>query len=221
MTLDTPSLKRLQELEDQLSSLKKERDQLKKELTNERQVVIDENQELIDEINAALKPHQLSIVIDDALGICLMKEQYVNARSLTLSLEPSGLKQALDIIERHVKFIIAIDDKFPLYRHCSSFMLDLSHDLLKFTLLRDKNSKVHFTYDTASETVSAYAITTYQHGCFVKSIDNVTLQICTTNLDTVNYTLKSQTYTETLDRIKNLYDQVVSDMSKAEAQLAF
>lgn len=220
MTLDTPSIQRLRELEDQLSSLKQERDQLKKELTNERQVVIDENQELIDEINAALKPHQLSIVIDDALGICLMKKQYVNARSLTLSLEPSGLKQALDIIERHIKFIIAIDDKFPLYRHCSSFTLDLSHDLLKFTLLRDENSKVHFVYDTASEIVSAYAITTYQCGCFVKSIGNVTLQICTTKLETVNYTLKTQTYTDTLDRIANLYDQVVSDMSEAEAQLS-
>lgn len=221
MTLDTPSLKRLQELEDQLSSLKQEREQLKKELTNERQVVIDENQELIDEINAALKPYQLSIVIDDQLGICLMAEKHADTRILTRSLEPSGLKQALDIIERHIKFIIAIDDKFPLHRYYSLFTLDLSHDLLKFTLLRGEDRKVHFTYDSGSETVSAYAITTYKRGCFVKSIGNVTLQICTTNLDTVNYTLKSQTYTETLDRIKNLYDQVVSDMSKAEAQLSF
>ena len=221
MTLDTPSIQRLHELEDQLSSLKKERDQLKKELTDERQVVIDENQELIDEINAALKPYQLSIVIDDQLGICLMTDKHADTRILTRSLEPSGLKQALDIIERHIKFIIVIDDKFPLYKHCSSFTLDLSHNLLKFTLLRDKNSKVHFTYDTASETVSAYAIATYQRGCVVKSIGNVTLQICTTKLETVNYTLKTQTYTDTLDRIANLYDQVVSDMSEAEAQLAF
>lgn len=220
MTLDTPSLKRLQELEDQLSSLKQEREQLKKELTNERQVVIDENQELIDEINAALKPYQLSIVIDYQLGICLMTEKHADTRILTRSLEPSGLKQALDIIERHIKFIIAIDDKFPLHRYYSLFTLDLSHDLLKFTLLRDEDRKVHFTYDSGSETVSAYAISTYKRGCFVKSIGNVTLQICTTNLDTVNYTLKSQTYTETLDRIKNLYDQVVNDMSKAEARLS-
>lgn len=221
MTLDTPSIQRLRELEDQLSSLKQEREQLKKELTDERQVAIDENKELINEINAVLESHQLSIVIDDSLGICLMKEKYAKARSLTRSLEPSGLKQALDIIDRHVKFIIAIDSKFALYRHCSSFTLDLSHDCLKFTLLRDEYSKVHFTYDSASEIVSAYAITTRQRGCFVKPIGNVTLQICTTNLDPVNYTLKSQTYTEALDRIKNLYDQVVSDMSKAEAQLAF
>ena len=221
MTLDTPSLKRLQELEDQLSSLQQERDQLKKELTDERQVAIDENQELIDEINAALKPYQLSIVIDNQLGICLMTEKHADARSLTRSLEPSGLKQALDIIERHIKFIIAIDDKFPLYRHCSSFTLDLSHNLLKFTLLRDEDRKVHFTYDSGSETVSAYSISTYKHGCFVKSIGNVTLQICTTNLDPVDYTLKSQTYTETIERIKNLYDQVVSDMSQAEAKLSF
>ena len=221
MTHDSNSIEQLTELKELIAQYQTEHDRLKKELTDERQVAIDENKELINEINAVLESHQLSIVIDDSLGICLMKEKYANARSLTRSLEPSGLKQALDIIDRHVKFIIAIDSKFALYRHCSSFTLDLSHDCLKFTLLRDEYSKVHFTYDSASEIVSAYAITTRQRGCFVKPISNVTLQICTTNLDPVNYTLKSQTYTEALDRIKNLYDQVVSDMSKAEAQLAF
>ena len=221
MTHDSNSIERLTELKELIAQYQTEHDRLKKELTDERQVAIDENKELINEINAVLESHQLSIVIDDSLGICLMKEKYAKARSLTRSLEPSGLKQALDIIDRHVKFIIAIDSKFALYRHCSSFTLDLSHDCLKFTLLRDEYSKVHFTYDSASEIVSAYAITTRQRGCFVKPIGNVTLQICTTNLDPVNYTLKSQTYTEALDRIKNLYDQVVSDMSKAEAQLAF
>ena len=36
MTLDTPSLKRLQELEDQLSSLQQERDQLKPRIEAEQ-----------------------------------------------------------------------------------------------------------------------------------------------------------------------------------------
>ena len=92
MTLDTPSIQRLRELEDQLSSLKQERDQLKKELTNERQVVIDENQELIDEINAALKTHQLSIVIDDQLGICLMKKTVCQCSKLDTITRTIGLK---------------------------------------------------------------------------------------------------------------------------------
>lgn len=221
MTLDTPSIQRLRELEDQLSSLQQERDQLKQQIEADKTQAIQNVQPLLEKINNSLKLHGLSVVISGNLGIYLTHQHDLDNKFILCYVEYDELEKALNIIERHIKFIIAIDDKFPLYRHCSSFTLDLSHNLLKFTLLRSEDRKVHFTYDSGSETVSAYAITTYKRGCFVKSIGNVTLQICTTNLDTVNYTLKSQTYTETLDRIKNLYDQVVSDMSKAEAQLSF
>ena len=57
MTLDTPSLKRLQELETQLEQMNQERDQLKQQIEADKIQAVQNVQPLLEKINDRLKLH--------------------------------------------------------------------------------------------------------------------------------------------------------------------
>lgn len=219
MTHDTPSLKRLTELEDQLSSLKKERDQLKQQIEADKIQAIQNVQQLLEKINEKLKSSQLKLKIDNELNLCLVKEDGSTARCVALSLSPNQLEKALLIIERHTKFIIAVANKFTLYRHVSTFSLDLNKQLLTFDILSDSYS-CHFIYDTASETVSSHATAVRSRMNMSFVFGDVTMSVEGMDRTTVNYSLKTQTYTENLDRIPALYEQVKSSMLAVLSKLS-
>lgn len=219
MTLDTPSLKRLQELEDQLSSLQQERDQLKQQIEADKIKAIQNVQPLLEKINDRLKLHGLSVVIDDLLCIYLDHRRDSYYRFTFGYVETDELEKALNIIDRHIKFVTTVTSAFVLYKSTSYFNLDLAKQLLTFDIISDSYS-IRFTYDTASETVSAYAYAARSRMNMSFVFGDVTMIVDADNHANVNYTLKTQTYTETLKQVPALYAQVKSSMLAVLSKLS-
>ena len=211
MTLDTPSIQRLHELEDQLSSLQQERDQLKQQIEADKIQAIQNVQPLLEKINDSLKLHGLSVVISDNLGIYLTHQRDLDNKFILCYVEFDELEKALQIVDRHVKFITAMTSAFSLYENVSAFSLDLKKQLLTFSILSDSYS-VKFVYDTMSETVSAYAHASRSRMHMSFTFGTVTMSVETDDHVEVRYSLKTQTYTENLDRITALYEQVKNSM---------
>ena len=219
MALDTPSLKRLQELEDQLSSLQQERDQLKQQIEADKIQAIQNVQPLLEKINNSLKLHGLSVIISDNLGIYLTHQRNLDNKFILCYVEHDELEKALNIVERHTKFITTVISVFSLYENVSAFSLDLNKQLLTFGVLSDSYS-IRFTYDSASETVSAYAYAARSRMNMSFVFGDVTMIVDADNHANVNYTLKTQTYTETLKQVPALYAQVKSSMLAVLSKLS-
>ena len=219
MALDTPSLKRLQELEDQLSSLQQERDQLKQQIEADKIQAIQNVQPLLEKINNSLKLHGLSVIISDNLGIYLTHQRNLDNKFILCYVEHDELEKALNIVERHTKFITTVISVFSLYENVSAFSLDLNKQLLTFGVLSDSYS-IRFTYDSASETVSAYAYAARSRMNMSFVFGDVTMIVDADNHANVNYTLKTQTYTETLKQVPALYSQVKSSMLAVLSKLS-
>ena len=219
MTLNTPSLKRLQELEDQLSSLQQERDQLKQQIEADTIKAVQNVQPLLEKINNSLKLHGLSVVISDTLGIYLTHQRNLDNKFILCYAEFDELEKALSIVEQHTKFITAVTSVFSLYENVSAFSLDLNKQLLTFGILSDSYS-IRFTYDSASETASAYAYASRSRMNMSFVLGDVTMTVDADNHANVNYTLKTQTYTETLKQVPALYAQVKSSMLAVLSKLS-
>lgn len=218
MTLDTPSLKRLQELEDQLSSLQQERDQLKQRIEAEQIKAVQNVQPLLEKINDRLKLHGFIVGIDDDLIIYLAHQRDSYDRRTLLDANVDQLEKALNIIERHIDFITTVASSFSIYKGVSAFSIDLSKQLLTFSILSDSYS-VKFVYDTASETVSAYAHASRSRMNMSFMFDTVTMSVEADD-HAVHYSLKTQTCTENLDQLPALYDQVKIDMLSVLSKLS-
>lgn len=203
MTHDSQSLKRLQELEDQLSVLQQERDQLKQQIESDKIQAIQNVQPLLEKINNSIKLHGLSVVISDNLGIYLTHQRDLDNKFILCYVEFDELEKALSIVEQHTKFITTATSAFSLYENVSAFSIDLNKQLLTFSILSDSYS-VKFVYDTASETVSAYAYATRNRMNMSFVFGDVTMIVDADNHANVNYTLKTQTYTETLKQVPAL-----------------
>ena len=219
MTLDTPSLKRLQELEGQLSSLQQERDQLKQQIEADKIQAIQNVQPLLEKINDQLKLHGLFVGIDDDLIIYLAHQRGINDRRTLLDTSVDQLEKALNIVERHIDFITAVTSSFSIYKDVSAFAIHLDTQQLAFRIFSDSYS-VRFTYDSASETVSAYAYATRNRMSMSFMFGDVTMVVDADNSANVNYTLKTQTYTETLKQVPALYAQVKSSMLAVLSKLS-
>lgn len=219
MTLDTPSLKRLQELEGQLSSLQQERDQLKQQIEADKIQAIQNVQPLLEKINDQLKLHGLFVGIDDDLIIYLAHQRDINDRCTLLDTSVDQLEKALNIVERHIDFITTVTSSFSIYKDVSAFAIHLDTQQLAFRIFSDSYS-VQFTYDSASETVSAYAYATRSRMNMSFVFGDVTMVVDADNSANVNYTLKTQTYTETLKRVPALYAQVKSSMLAVLSKLS-
>lgn len=219
MTLDTPSLKRLQELEGQLSSLQQERDQLKQQIEADKIQAIQNVQPLLEKINDQLKLHGLFVDIDDDLIIYLAHQRDINDRRTLLDTSVDQLEKALNIVERHIDFITAVTSSFSIYKDVSAFAIHLDTQQLAFRIFSDSYS-VRFTYDSASETVSAYAYATRNRMSMSFMFGDVTMVVDADNSANVNYTLKTQTYTETLKQVPALYAQVKSSMLAVLSKLS-
>lgn len=219
MTLDTPSLKRLQELEGQLSSLQQERDQLKQQIEADKIQAIQNVQPLLEKINDQLKLHGLFVGIDDDLIIYLAHQRDINDRRTLLDTSVDQLEKALNIVERHIDFITAVTSSFSIYKDVSAFAIHLDTQQLAFRIFSDSYS-VRFTYDSASETVSAYAYATRNRMSMSFMFGDVTMVVDADNSANVNYTLKTQTYTETLKQVPALYAQVKSSMLAVLSKLS-
>lgn len=219
MTLDTPSLKRLQELEGQLSSLQQERDQLKQQIEADKIQAIQNVQPLLEKINDQLKLHGLFVGIDDDLIIYLAHQRDINDRRTLLDTSVDQLEKALNIVERHIDFITAVTSSFSIYKDVSAFAIHLDTQQLAFRIFSDSYS-VRFTYDSASETVSAYAYATRNRMSMSFMFGDVTMAVDADNSANVNYTLKTQTYTETLKQVPALYAQVKSSMLAVLSKLS-
>lgn len=219
MTLDTPSLKRLQELEDQLSSLQQERDQLKQQIEADKIQAIQNVQPLLEKINDRLKLHGFMVGIDDDLIIYLAHQRDINDRYTLLDASVDQLDKALNIIERHIDFITTVTSSFSIYKDVSSFAIHLDTQQLTFRIFSDSYS-VRFTYDVASETVSAYAYAARSRMNMSFVFGDVTMVVDADNSANVNYTLKTQTYTETLKQVPALYAQVKSSMLAVLSKLS-
>ena len=220
MTLDTPSLKRLQELEDQLSSLQQERDQLKQRIEAEQIKAVRNVQPLLEKINDRLKLHGFTVGIDDERIIYLAHQRDSYDRRTLLDANADQIEKALNIIERHIDLITTVTSAFVLYKSTSYFNLDLAKQLLTFDIISDSYS-VHFIYDVASETVSAYANASRNRTDVSFTFGNVTMTVDAKDKAIVHYSLKTQTYTENLDQIPALYNQVKDDMLAALSKLSF
>ena len=219
MTLDTPSLKRLQELEDQLSSLQQERDQLKQQIEADKIKAIQNVQPLLEKINDRLKLHGFIVGIDDELIIYLAHQRDINNRHTLLDANADQLEKALNIIERHIDFITTVTSSFSIYKDVSAFAIHLGTQQLAFRIFSDSYS-IRFTYDSSSETVSAYAYAARSRMNMSFMFGDVTMIVDADNHANVNYTLKTQTYTETLDQVPALYNQVKSSMLTVLSKLS-
>ena len=219
MTLDSQPLKRLQDLEDQLSSLQQERDQLKQRIEAEQIKAIQNVQPLLEKINDRLKLHGFIVGIDDELIIYLAHQRDINNRHTLLDANADQLEKALNIIERHIDFITAVTSSFSIYKDVSAFAIHLDTQQLVFRIFSDSYS-IRFTYDVASETVSAYAYATRSRMNMSFVFGDVTMVVDADNHANVNYTLKTQTYTETLDQAPALYAQVKSSMLAVLSKLS-
>lgn len=219
MTLDTPSLKRLQELEDQLSSLQQERDQLKQQIEADKIQAVQNVQPLLEKINDRLKLHGFIVCIDDELIIYLAHQRDINNRHTLLDANADQLEKALNIIERHIDFITTVTSSFSIYKDVSAFAIHLDTQQLAFRIFSDSYS-IRFTYDSASETVSAYAYATRNRMNMSFVFGDVTMIVDADNHANVNYTLKTQTYTETLKQVPALYAQVKSSMLAVLSKLS-
>ena len=219
MTLDTPSLKRLQELEDQLSSLQQERDQLKQRIEAEQIQAVRSVQPLLEKINDRLKLHGFIVGIDDELIIYLAHQRDINDRRTLLDANVDQLDKALNIIERHIDFITTVTSAFSIYKDVSAFAIHLDTQQLAFRIFSDSYS-IRFTYDVASETVSAYAYAARSRMSMSFAFGDVTMVVDADNSANVNYTLKTQTYTETLKQVPALYAQVKSSMLAVLSKLS-
>lgn len=219
MSLDTPSLKRLQELEDQLSSLQQERDQLKQRIEAEQIKAVQNVQPLLEKINDRLKLHGFIVGIDDELIIYLAHQRDINDRRTLLDANVDQLEKALNIIERHIDFITTVTSAFSIYKDVSAFAIHLDTQHLAFRIFSDSYS-VRFTYDSASDTVSAYAYATRNRMSMSFVFGDVTMVVDADNSANVNYTLKTQTYTETLKQVPTLYAQVRSSMLAVLSKLS-
>lgn len=129
------------------------------------------------------------------------------------------MEKALSIVDRHVKFIATVTSAFSLHENVSAFSLDLNKQLLTFSILSDSYS-VRFTYDVASETVSAYAYAARSRMNMSFMFDTVTMSVETDDHVAVRYSLKTQTYTENLDQLPALYNQVKIDMLSVLSKLS-
>ena len=219
MTHDSQSLKRLQELEDQLSSLQQERDQLKQRIEAEQIKAIQNVQPLLEKINDRLKLHGLIVGIDDELIIYLAHQRDINDRRTLLDANVDQLEKALNIIERHIDFITTVTSSFSIYKNVSAFAIHLDTQQLAFRIFSDSYS-IRFTYDSSSETVSAYAYAARNRMNMSFVFGDVTMVVDADNHANVNYTLKTQTYTETLDQVPALYNQVKSSMLTVLSKLS-
>ena len=219
MSHDTPSLKRLQELEDQLSSLQQERDQLKQRIEAEQIKAVQNVQPLLEKINKSLKLHGLFVGIDDELIIYIAHQRDSYDRRTLLDANVDQLEKALNIIERHIDFITTVTSSFSIYKDVSAFAIHLDTQQLAFRIFSDSYS-IRFTYDSASETVSAYAYATRNRMSMSFVFGDVTMTVDADNHANVNYTLKTQTYTETLDQVPALYAQVKSSMLTVLSKLS-
>ena len=219
MTLDSQPLKRLQDLEDQLSSLQQERDQLKQRIEAEQIKAIQNVQPLLEKINDRLKLHGFIVGIDDELIIYLAHRRDINNRHTLLDANADQLEKALNIIERHIDFITAVTSSFSIYKDVSAFAIHLDTQQLVSRIFSDSYS-IRFTYDVASETVSAYAYATRSRMNMSFVFGDVTMVVDADNHANVNYTLKTQTYTETLDQVPALYAQVKSSMLAVLSKLS-
>lgn len=219
MTLDTPSLKRLQELEDQLSSLQQERDQLKQKIEADKIQAIQNVQPLLEKINDRLKLHGFIVVISGNLGIYLTHQRDLDNKFILCYVEFDELDKALNIIERHIDFITTVTSSFSIYKDVSAFAIHLDTQQLAFRIFSDSYS-IRFTYDYASETVSAYAYAARSRMNMSFMFGDVTMVVDADNSANVNYTLKTQTYTETLKQVPALYVQVKSSMLAVLSKLS-
>ena len=219
MTLDSQPLKRLQDLEDQLSSLQQERDQLKQRIEAEQIKAIQNVQPLLEKINDRLKLHGFIVGIDDELIIYLAHQRDINNRHTLLDANADQLEKALNIIERHIDFITAVTSSFSIYKDVSAFAIHLDTQQLVFRIFSDSYS-IRFTYDVASETVSAYAYATRNRMNMSFVFGDVTMVVDADNHANVNYTLKTQTYTGTLIQVPALYAQVKSSMLAVLSKLS-
>ena len=219
MTHDSQPLKRLQELENQLTHLQQERDQLKQQIEADKIQAIQNVQPLLEKINDSLKLHGLSVVISDNLGIYLTHQRDLDNKFILCYVEFDELEKALQIVDRHVKFVITVTSAFSLYKNVSAFSLDLKKQLLTFSILSDSYT-IRFTYESASETASAYAYATRSRMSMSFAFGDVTMIVDADNHANVNYTLKTQTYTETLKQVPALYAQVKSSMLAVLSKLS-
>lgn len=219
MTHESPSLRRLQELEDQLSSLQQERDQLKQRIEAEQIQAVRSVQPLLEKINDRLKLHGFLVGIDDELIIYLAHQRDINDRHTLLDASVDQLEKALNIVERHIDFITTVTSVFSIYKDVSAFAIHLDTQQLAFRLFSDSYS-IRFTYDVASETVSAYAYAARSRMNMSFVFGDVTMVVDADNSANVNYTLKTQTYTETLKQVPALYAQVKSSMLAVLSKLS-
>lgn len=219
MTHESPSLRRLQELEDQLSSLQQERDQLKQRIEAEQIQAVRSVQPLLEKINDRLKLHGFLVGIDDELIIYLAHQRDINDRHTLLDASVDQLEKALNIVERHIDFITTVTSAFSIYKDVSAFAIHLDTQQLAFRIFSDSYS-VRFTYDVASETVSAYAYAARSRMNMSFVFGDVTMVVDADNSANVNYTLKTQTYTETLKQVPALYAQVKSSMLAVLSKLS-
>lgn len=219
MTLDSQPLKRLQDLESQLAQLQQERDQLKQRIEADTIQAIQNVQPLLEKINDRLKLHGFIVGIDDDLIIYLAHQRDINDRRTLLDANADQLEKAINIIERHIDFITAVTSSFSIYKDVSAFAIHLDAQQLAFRIFSDSYS-VRFTYDVASETVSAYAYATRNRMNMSFVFGDVTMVVDADNHANVNYTLKTQTYTETLKQVPALYAQVKSSMLAVLSKLS-
>ena len=219
MTHDSQSLKRLQELEGQLSSLQQEREQLKQRIEAEQIQAVRSVQPLLEKINDRLKLHGFLVGIDDELIIYLAHQRDINDRRTLFDANVDQLEKALNIIECHIDFITTVTSSFSIYKDVSAFAIHLDTQQLAFRIFSDSYS-VRFTYDSASETVSAYAYAARSRMNMSFVFGDVTMVVDADNSANVNYTLKTQTYTETLKQVPALYAQVKSSMLAVLSKLS-
>lgn len=219
MPHDSQPLERLKDLEDQLSQLQHERDQLKRQIEADKIKAIQNVQPLLEKINDSLKLDGLFVGIDDLLCIYLDHRRDSYYRFTFGYVETDELEKALNIIDRHIKFVTTVTSAFVLYKSTSYFNLDLAKQLLTFDIISDSYS-IRFTYDAASETVSAYAYATRNRMNMSFVFGDVTMIVDADNHANVNYTLKTQTYTETLKQVPALYAQVKSSMLAVLSKLS-
>lgn len=219
MAHDSNSIERLQALESQLAQLQQERDQLKQRIEAEQIQAVQSVQPLLEKINDRLKLHGFIVGIDDELIIYLAHQRDINDRRTLLDANVDQLEKALNIIERHIDFITAVTSSFSIYKDVSAFAIHLDTQQLAFRIFSDSYS-VRFTYDSASDTVSAYAYAARSRMNMSFVFGDVTMVVDADNSANVNYTLKTQTYTETLKQVPALYAQVKSSMLAVLSKLS-
>ena len=219
MSHDSQPLERLKDLEDQLSSSQQERDQLKQQIEADKIQAVQNVQPLLEKINDRLKLHGFIVGIDDELIIYLAHQRDSYDRRTLLDANADQLEKALNIIERHIDFITTVTSSFSIYKDVSAFAIHLSTQQLAFRIFSDSYS-IRFTYDSSSETVSAYAYAARNRMNMSFVFGDVTMVVDADNHANVNYTLKTQTYTGTLKQVPALYAQVKSSMLAVLSKLS-